>query len=290
MPAARPLNEPVPVLAGKKVLIVDDNEVNRKLVRIQAERWGMKTRETESSKEALEWLRGTEPFDIVTLDYKMPELDGLSLARYIAEVPHRGKVPLLLLTSALVTREEAAKTGAQFHAVLTKPIRMSQLLDSFMGALGFAVPSAKPAEAVAAIGAGGNGTTALRLLIAEDNPVNQKVALYMLQRLGLRADVVDSGRKAVLAVEKDGYDVILMDVQMPDMDGLEATRQICARWPAGKRPWIIAMTAGALAADRERCLEAGMDDYLAKPIRVQDLDEALRRAQRPSLSGSLAEA
>jgi signal transduction histidine kinase/DNA-binding response OmpR family regulator len=282
-PAGHNLNEPVPVLSGKKILIVDDNQVNRQLVRIQAERWGMTTQETASPREALHWVKAGIHFDLAALDYKMPEMNGIELAREIAKVPGREDLPLLLLTSVRMSRAEAAELGANFQSVLIKPLRLSHVLDAVMSALSTALPplDAEPAvvQPVAPDPASNGGST-LRVLVAEDNPVNQKVAAYMLKRLGIAPDLVDNGLKAIQAVEKKRYDVIMMDVQMPEMDGLEATRRICTTWSKESRPWIIAMTAGALAADRERCMAAGMDDYLTKPIRIGELEHALNRVPK----------
>jgi signal transduction histidine kinase/DNA-binding response OmpR family regulator len=283
-PQGRPLNEPVPFLAGRRVLIVDDNEVNRRLVRIQAERWGMLTRETGSPLDALGWLKAGDRYDVITLDYKMPQIDGLQLAAEIARLPQARDVPLLLLTSVNMTRDEAAQRGAHLQAILTKPIRLSHLLDSFMSALGSGPrPVASTDIPAAVVLAPIENGSALSVLVAEDNPGNQKVALYMLDRLKIRPDIVDNGAKAIEALEKRRYDVVLMDVQMPGIDGLEATRRICARWSRGDRPWIVAMTAGALQGDRDRCIQAGMDDYLTKPIRYQELEQALKRVPRATI-------
>lgn len=272
------LDQLVPELAQKVILIVDDNAVNRQLIRVQAERWGMVPQETPSPKEALDWLRSGRRFDVAALDYKMPEMDGLALAREIGKIPARKSLPLLMLTSVRLTQEDAASEGASLQAILTKPIRLSHLLDAIMNVLG--KPGAAPeAPAVAAAQAPPAARSPLRILLAEDNAVNQKVAVYMLERLGYKTDVVVNGVQAVAAVESKPYDAVFMDVQMPDMDGLEATRRICAKWPPGQRPRIIAMTAGALAGDRERCIEAGMDDYLSKPIRIQELEQALKRVK-----------
>ncbi len=287
-PGGHTLNEPVPLLSGKKVLIVDDNQVNRQLVRIQAERWGMTTQETASPREALHWVKAGIDYDLIALDYKMPEMHGIDLAKEIAKVPGRETTPLLLLTSVRMSRSEAAELGANFQSVLIKPLRLSHLLDAVMSAIGGAFlplntepdPQTIPLTTRPDVPGPANGASLVRVLVAEDNPVNQKVAGYMLKRLGISPDIVENGIKALEAVEKKPYDVILMDVQMPEMDGLEATRRICQKWSRKERPWIIAMTAGALAADRERCMAAGMDDYLTKPIRIAELEQALKRVPR----------
>jgi CheY-like chemotaxis protein len=185
----------------------------------------------------------------------------------------------LVMVSSL-GRGEAEETD-EFAAFLVKPVRASQLYNALVGILASRpeVQVEGPAPAAPLFDAEMGVRQPLRILLAEDNVVNQKLALRLLERLGYRADVAADGVEAVRALERQPYDVIFMDVQMPEMDGLEATRQICERWEAGRRPRIIAMTANALAEDREACLEAGMDDYLAKPIRVEELVAALRRCR-----------
>ncbi len=256
------------VLRGKRLLVVDDNASSRHALGRLAAAWGMTVRDTGSAREALEWLAGTERFDLAVIDYVMPEMDGVTLARRIrADMGHRA--PPMIMVSAASSMDLARNDFAGF---LAKPIRQSTAHDVFanvVSGLPGGTASAKPMVAARP----GAERQALRILVAEDNPVNQKVALRMFESLGYRADVAADGAQAIEAIEKSGYDVVFMDMQMPVMDGLEATRQICQRWPSGKRPKIIAMTANALLGDRERCLEAGMDDYLSKPIERSRLTE-----------------
>ncbi len=259
-----------PALAGKRVLVVDDNATNRRVLELQAAKWGMASRATGSPREALEWLDAGAGFDVAILDMHMPEMDGVALARAIRS--HGAPPPLVLFSS--LGRREAGDAEALFAAFLTKPIRQSQLFDVLAG-LFAAEPAPKAAPAAARIDPSMAARHPLRILLAEDNVVNQKLALRLLQQMGYRADLASNGIEAVESVERQDYDVVLMDVQMPEMDGLDATRAICARWPTGERPRIVAMTANAMAGDREMCLAAGMDDYLTKPIRVERLVEAL---------------
>ncbi len=176
-------------------------------------------------------------------------------------------------------RREAGDAEKLFAAYLTKPIRQSHLFDTLMGLLtDDAAPRPAPAPDKPLLDAGQASRHPLRILLAEDNVVNQKLALRLLQQMGYRADLASNGIEAVESVERQTYDVVLMDVQMPEMDGLEASRQITARWQPGARPRIVAMTANAMQGDREMCLAAGMDDYLTKPIRVERLVEALNDA------------
>jgi len=260
-----------PELAGKRVLVVDDNATNRRILSLQTAKWGMQSRDTESPLEAVRWLEAGESFDLAILDMHMPEMDGLALARQIRE--RRAALPLVLFSS--LGRREAGDTDKLFNAYLAKPIRQSQLFDTLVGLLVHDTAPKVAAPAKSQLDPAMAARHPLRILLAEDNVVNQKLAMRILQQMGYRADLASNGIEAVESVERQTYDVVLMDVQMPEMDGLEAARQICARWEPQARPRIVAMTANAMHGDREMCLAAGMDDYLTKPIRVERLVEAL---------------
>jgi CheY-like chemotaxis protein len=214
---------------------------------------------------ALRWITEGERFDLAILDMQMAELDGLALAEAIRATPEGAALPLVLMTSLGRPRSVAA---ADFAAVLSKPLSPAQLFRTLAAVVDgpVTVGSAAP---VAESG------PRLRILLAEDHPVNQRLALLLLAKLGQRADVVSDGVEVVEAVRRRDYDVVLMDVQMPELDGLAATRKI--RESLGGRPRIIAVTANALAGDREACLAAGMDDYLTKPLKKAELAAALRR-------------
>jgi PAS domain S-box-containing protein len=270
--------ETVALLEGRRVLIVDDNATNRQIARAYAESWGMVARDTGSSGEALEWVRRGDPFDAAILDMQMPELDGLALAREIRRHRDAERLPLILLTS--LGRREETDDGL-FAAHLTKPIRPSQLYDALLDVLGEVRPAPPDGEAEKAPAYA--SPAGLQILVAEDNAVNQRLALLMLEKLGYRAEVVWNGAEALEVLERQRYDVVLMDVQMPELDGLETTRRIHERWGA-ERPHIIAVTAGAMSEERERCLAAGMDDYLSKPIRIEELSAALA-VLRPASGG-----
>jgi CheY-like chemotaxis protein len=201
-------------------------------------------------------------------------MDGLELAREIRRYRDETALPLLLLTS--IGHLAEARGASEFSAQLTKPVKSSQLYDVLVRLL--AGPA--PESAAAGDGEGGrSAAVALRLLVAEDNAVNRQLALALLRKLGYEADTVENGREAVHALERTTYDVVLMDVQMPQLDGLEATRLIRQRFGPKDGPTIIAMTANAMEGDREECLEAGMDDYLSKPIRPDELARALARCR-----------
>ncbi|HUS17755.1 MAG TPA: response regulator, partial [Chloroflexia bacterium] len=262
-----------PQLAGKRVLIVDDNDTNRHIVRHHALAWGMVPFDTGSPAEALGWVRRGDPFDLAILDVQMPEMDGITLAAEMHRYRRAETLPLMMLTS--VGRREIADRAGEFVAYLMKPIKPVQLYNTIAGifvghpqSIREQAPEPQPTGNLAA-------HLPLQILLAEDNAVNQKLALRILERMGYHADVVNNGREALAAVERQPYDIVLMDVQMPEMDGLEATRRIRASTTAGA-PRIIAMTANAMQGDREMCLAAGMDDYISKPVQVRDVQAALQ--------------
>jgi len=275
-------------LSGKRVLIVDDNAANRRILTLQVEAWGMVPQSAASPFEALDWVRRGDAFDVALLDMQMPGMDGLTLA---AEI-HRAReavpgsnvpVPVILLTSG---QYGGVADGAGVVALLTKPIKPSQLynvmVQIFVGEL--QVPR-RDAARESPFDAEMGRRLPLRILVAEDNVINQQVALSFLERLGYRADVAANGLEVLSSLHRQPYDVVLMDVQMPEMDGLEATRHIRQLLPeqlaANAQPCIIAMTANALKEDYDICLAAGMDGYVSKPIQVEELVGALNSCQSP---------
>ncbi len=274
-------------LKDKRLLIVDDNDTNRLIVIRLARNWGMLTRDTASPREALEWIRRGDPFDLAIVDLRMPDMDGLELAAEIRKqetlsarlraAAASQRLPIIL-SSSLGKREVPEALGIATY--LSKPIRPSHLYDAFATIFADAPTAQAAAPAKPVLDATMAEKLPLRILVAEDNAVNQKLALRLLAQMGYRADVAGNGIEALQALERQPYDVVLMDVQMPEMDGLEASRQMCARWAREARPRIVAMTANAMQGDREMCLDAGMDDYLSKPIRVNELVDALNRCRR----------
>ncbi len=272
------LNGTQPSLAGKRVLIVDDNATNRQILTRQVLFWGMKPKAASSAREALDWLQNSEIFDIAILDMQMPQMDGITLASYIRGIVKNREFPLVMLTS--IGRQEVdLPDKVPFAAFLNKPIKQSYLYNVLAGIFGGVPILSRPTHLhEVAIDPQMAEQRPLRILLAEDHLVNQKVALQILHRLGYRADVAGNGIEVLQALERQHYDVVLMDVHMPEMDGLAATRKICEEARNGRllnKPRIIAMTANAMQGDRELCLEAGMDDYISKPIRMPELVEAL---------------
>jgi len=269
-----------PQLSGKRLLIVDDNDTNRLIVIRQTRAWGMLTRDTASPREALEWITRGDPFDLAIVDLSMPEMDGLTLCAEIRKVEtlHATSLRLPIVICSSLGRREAITDALGIATLLPKPLKQSQLFDAFAGIFAESTPEQKTTPPVTPqLDAEMAKRLPLRILLAEDNATNQKLALRLLQQMGYRADVAGNGLETIEALARQPYDVVLMDVQMPEMDGLEATRQICQRWMRNERPRIIAMTANALQGDREMCLAAGMDDYIAKPIRVNELVGALSK-------------
>ncbi len=265
----------LPELDGKRILVVDDNATNREIVGRHARSWGMDAVAIASPSEALARIEKGEKFDVAVLDLVMPEMDGLALAREIRLHRDERELPLVLLTS--LGRLPQAQSSGEFAVQLAKPVKASQLYNALVKALAEHIQQPEAGGPIPEVGK--RATSSLRILLAEDNAVNQKVALRLLDQLGYRADVVSDGLEALEALERQPYDLVLMDVQMPELDGLDASRRIRERWPADVRPRIIAMTANAMAEDREACFAAGMDDYVAKPIRPNELAMALSRAR-----------
>lgn len=260
-------------LKGRRALIVDDNQTNLRVLRGLLESWGMVVIEAGAPLAGLRAV-SQQDFDVALLDFMMPDMTGHELAAAIRSVPRGRELPLLLLGS--VSEPEDPGKPSLFRARLLKPVRQSTLYDQL--ALLFDLRGdAEHPQLPASVAEADRGIR-LRVLIAEDNTVNQKVALKFLERLGHHADIASNGQEAVDAVLRQPYDVVLMDVQMPVMDGFAATREIRRVLAAGPR--IIAVTANALAGDEQRCREAGMDDYLSKPLNPRALAVALDRAQR----------
>ena len=258
-------------LTGRHALVVDDNATNLRILGKLLQRWGMTADATRSAREGLGWVNDGRRFDLAIVDMHMAELDGVSLATAIRGSEAGPSIPVVILSS-LGMHDRDSDAVAAF---LVKPVKPSALQDALATVLAGQAASVP----VRATGTGIDHDLGvrhpLRILLAEDNPVNQKLALRLLERMGYDADLAVDGSAALAAVGRTDYDVILMDVQMPEMDGLEATRRIRSRWPGTTGPRIVAMTANAMEGDREMCLEAGMDDYISKPIRPEALSDAL---------------
>jgi signal transduction histidine kinase/CheY-like chemotaxis protein len=261
------------------VLIVDDNATNRKLLRYQLRSWGCRYQEADSAQSALECmhaaLRAGQHFSCALVDYQMPGMNGEELARAIKADPALARVPLVLLTSISGLSDTTRMADAGFAAYLTKPLKQSQLFDCIASVVSTTAPESSllktkivTKHSLEQLRERGR----LRILVAEDNLVNQKVATRTLDKLGFRCEVASNGKEALSALERTRFDLVLMDCQMPEMDGFEATRRVREK-EQGKATHmpIVAMTANAMAGDREQCLAAGMDDYIAKPFNPGEL-------------------
>ena len=285
----QPETVPVPIahLRSLRVLIVDDIEVNRRVLREQVASWHMRCASLPSGAGVVNALREAQmledPYQFVLLDFQMPELDGATLAASIKADPEIADTSLVLLTSVGHWNEVRRMEGCSVDACLVKPVRQSQLLNvlTLLWSKRTSHSIAAPVETAQSPGKSSladvfSGVN-IRILVAEDNVVNQKVAIRMLQRMGLRADVAANGHEAVQMFGLVPYDVILMDCHMPELDGYEASRQIRRLEAVGRSVVIVAMTAEAMAGAREACLASGMDDYISKPVKVQDLLTVLQK-------------
>jgi two-component system sensor histidine kinase/response regulator len=272
-------SEPQPVgsLAGTAVAIIDDNRTNRVILERYLDSWGTRERSFESGGEALQALRSAveedDPFEVAIVDLMMPGMDGADVASRIRADPKLKDMVVVLLTSA--GRSERPVPGVDIE--LVKPVRPSQLFDVLQSLM-----ASRPGHTKRRINREGSGPPAMRhrwarILVAEDNAANLKVAVRMVERLGYRADVAGNGTEALHALDRVPYDAVLMDCQMPEMDGYEATREIRKAEQNGRHVPIIAMTASAMAGDRERCLAAGMDDYISKPVKLHIVAAVLER-------------
>jgi PAS domain S-box-containing protein len=281
--AATPVHQPLPEveLSDKRVLLVDDNPTNRKILALQVQSLGMVARTASDASEAMAYFEREDPFDLAILDMQMPEVDGITLARDIRRFPKGESLPLVILTSMGLSAIEVKTDDLNLAAFLNKPIKQSQLYQILDAVFSGQPILAKSMQASSPkIDPHLAQRSPLRILLAEDNVTNQKVALQFLEKMGYRADIASNGIEVLDALHRQHYDAVLMDVQMPDMDGLEAARQIREEWSGDRCPYVIAMTAYAMKGDREECIEAGMDDYISKPIRVDELVQALEECHR----------
>jgi CheY-like chemotaxis protein/HPt (histidine-containing phosphotransfer) domain-containing protein len=293
--------EPVFDLRGVHVLVVDDNNTNRRIVRLQLKSWGLSSDEAPSAEDALALLRrerdGGHPFTLALLDMQMPGIDGLQLARHIKTDPGLADTRLIMMTSLGKGEHDGEIRSAGIALCLTKPVKQSRLYDAIVTVMSgndvageTEIPPIPAQDAVTT-----SSTPSVpahgRILIAEDNPVNQKVLVRQLGKMGYSADAVANGIEVLQALARIDYDVVLMDCQMPEMDGYAACRQLRERENGGTHIPVIALTAHAMEGDRDKCLAAGMDDYISKPVDVEELKRKLAHwLARKSSQGATASA
>ena len=256
-------------LEGMRVLVVAADPTEKRVLALQVEQWGANAT-SATPEEALGAVQVGRPFDIALVEHRQPAIDGLEISTALRAARRADQMPIVLISSSTPGPAEAtAADSGVIQATLTKPVPPRTLHDVMIQVGG---RGAQP-QAVQDVQPG-----ALRVLIADDNALNQNLLKRLVTKLGHSVDVVSNGREAVAAVAQQPYDAVLMDVLMPEMDGLAAAEAICRRWPRGNRPRLIALTAMAGPGDQERCLRAGYDDYMSKPIRMEDLTESLNAA------------
>ena len=265
-------------LDGKKALIVDDNATNRRILKMQTVNWGMQPIVVDSPLEAISLIKNGEDFDIAILDYHMPDMNGVELTKEIRNTPKGKNLPVVILTSLGKKDTDGDFSDINLAAFITKPLKQVQLYDCLTSILSGKekMQTSIPKNELRLDTELGHRMP-LRILLAEDNVVNQKVAIRILERLGFRADIAANGFEVIEGIKRINYDVVFMDIFMPEMDGYEATKYILDNYDRELRPKIIAMTANAMQGDKEKCIEAGMDDYIGKPVRVEELQATLQK-------------
>jgi signal transduction histidine kinase/HPt (histidine-containing phosphotransfer) domain-containing protein/BarA-like signal transduction histidine kinase len=268
---------PQPQLTGKRLLVIEDNATNHGIISRRGAQWGMVVETATTGLEALAVLAEGHLFDALILDLQLPDTDALALTAEIRKHAGGRYLPVLLLSSVRPGSEDLRPLPPGTAVSIHKPIRPAQLLEALCRALSVQVQRDKKAPAAPTLDGDLARRLPVRVLLADDNPINQKVGLSVLHKLGYQADVAVNGVEVLKALDQRAYDILFLDVQMPEMDGLETARQICQKWSADKRPRIIAMTGNALVGDREKCLQAGMDDYISKPVRIEELQSAIER-------------
>ena len=283
-----PVETPDPLpLKNSRILVVDDNDTNREIMQHLLKGWSIESVLVTSGQEALKVLDQGKRIDMAILDFQMPEMDGWQLARKIRKHPDYSSLPLIILSSAGLNQSSNHFDELRLQAVLNKPVKQDQLLETLVRVVrqqcSYDGSDIRSIELIADLDAGDIGDA--RLLLAEDNSVNQKVASLMLQRLGCHADLAANGFEVVDALSRQHYDIILMDVQMPEMNGLEATEKIRREFPVEKQPFIIALSAGITAEEQALCQSSGMNAFVAKPIKVRELADALRKTVENKRSG-----
>jgi CheY-like chemotaxis protein len=272
---------PDATLQGRRLLVVDDNETNRSLLALHSQRWGMEVVPCASAAEALNLLRSGEKFDVAAIDMIMPGMDGLELTEALREIPHAQKMPVILLSSGGMDEIDPARRQVGFFSVIPKPWKSSALQRELQRVLGQdgTPPPAPAIEPQRVLEADSAQKMPVRILVVEDNPVNLQVVLTVLHALGYQPDTAENGQTGIEMAEVGGYDLILLDVQLPDIDGWAVTRHL-RQHVTDKRLTIVAITAGVTPEDRQRCFDAGMDDFVMKPFKISTLKDVILKYAR----------
>jgi len=269
-------------LQGHRLLVVDDNETNRSILSLHSQRWGMEVASCASAAEALTLLRAGENFDVAVIDMIMPGMDGLELADAVREVPHAQKMPIILLSSGGTDRIDPARWQVGFFSIIPKPWKSSVLQRELQRVLApvNAPPLPPPAfESQRILEPDTAENQPVKILVVEDNPANRQVVITVLQALGYQPDIAQDGQTGIHMAEANGYDLILLDVQLPDIDGWTVTRHL-RQYVRDKRLTIVAITAGVTPEDRQRCFDAGMDDFVMKPFKISTLKDVILKYAR----------
>jgi PAS domain S-box-containing protein len=267
-------------LKGRRLLVVDDNETNRSILALHTQRWGMEVISCASGEEALKHLQDGEKFDAAVIDMVMPGMDGLELAEAVREIPHAKKMPVILLSSGGMDEIDPARRQVGFFSSIPKPWKSSTLQRELLRVLspedGVVVPAVEPQRVLER---GSAASLPARILIVDDNPTNRQVVLTVLHTLGYQPDIAENGQKGIEMAEVGSYDLILLDVQMPDIDGWTVARHL-RQHVRSKRLAIVAITAGVTPEDRQRCFDAGMDDFVMKPFKISTLKDVILKYAR----------
>ena len=264
-------------LAGKRVLIVGNSNSSTRILRHRCERWGLVVEVAATRQDVLSAIEKSLPFDVVILEAGLPGGEGFTLAKNILQLEKASSTRILYLSSKRLHVEDFREAKLEPTLFVQKPVRPAQLLESLCRVLNVRVQREKKSVFTPGLDSDFARRLPLRVLLADDNPINQKVGVSVLGKLGYRADLAADGNEVLKALEQKTYDVLFLDVQMPELDGMDCARIICERWTRDRRPVIIAMTGNALMGDREKCLASGMDDYISKPVRIADLQAAIER-------------
>jgi CheY-like chemotaxis protein/HPt (histidine-containing phosphotransfer) domain-containing protein len=276
------LKSSIPQLRNKNVLVVDDNKTNRQILKLQCQSWGMIPKTASSAEEAIQWIMKGQSFDLGIIDMHMPNVNGVELGKQLKKLRPRNMLPLIMLTSMGNSDKNDKLLDDIFSAHLSKPIKQSQLFDTILNVLSGSKNTDEDNNISKKINVSLATKIPLRVLVAEDNIINQKLILRILEHMGYVPDVVVTGIDVLDSLRRKKYNLIFMDVQMPEMDGLEATKHILEKYNEKDRPKIIAMTANAMQGDREICLSAGMDDYISKPILIEEVQSVIEKWGRKS--------
>ncbi len=278
-----PWQSPQPQLQNKHHLLIEDGPSQAQILQHHLQRWGLKVTHAPSAAAARAALQESQktpdrpPYDAILLDLQLPDTDPIAFARELRRGVASRDIPQILLTAGRLQSEDLRAAGLEASPIVYKPVRPGQLLEAICRVHQVQIQRDKKAPYSPGLDTDLARRLPLRILLADDNPINQKVGLSVLHKLGYRAEIAHNGRQVIQALEQNPIDILFLDVQMPEMDGLECARQLNQRWTRDKRPIIIAMTGNALMGDREKCLAAGMDDYIAKPVRIADLQATLER-------------